>query len=288
MSKMQDLLSHPAFQAAIAPLVVSLVVALGLSRANDPWPGLAVLAGIFVAVLLIKGIQFQPLTSDRKIILCSLFLPFLALFCGRAKCSRIRRLLSVSTILGCAALWVAWPVLANLGGAELLAAGTRVALFAAVIGVGMSWLERFDMPRQGGAMLSLGIGVGASSILAASAWYGQLAFAVSAAVGGLLLVYLLGPMISKAYSIRSGSNLGILSLMAVAVPLGLIGGAATIYAKLPVAALFCLALIPAVATIPVLRGHNPWLRTTMSTVFGLLAASPAIWLAWDTAGSMGY
>ena len=285
---MQDLLSHPAFQAAIAPLVVSLVVALVLSRAKDRWQGLAVIAGIFVAVLLIKGLQIQPLTSDRKIILCSLLLPFAALFCSRVKCSRIRRLISVSTILGCASLWVAWPVLTNLGGGELLATGARAALFAAAIGAGMSWLERVDVPRQGGAMLSLGMGVGTASILAASAWYGQLAFAVSAAVGGLLLVYLLGPMVSKSYSRESGSNLGILSLMAVAVPLGLIGGAATIYAKLPITALFFLALIPAAATIPVLRGHNPWLRTTMSAVFGLLAASPAIWLAWDAAGSMGY
>jgi hypothetical protein len=191
-------------------------------------------------------------------------------------------------ILGCAALWVAWPVLTNLGGVELLATGARVALFAVAIGAGMSWLERVDAPRQGGAMLSLGMGVGTTSLLAASAWYGQLAFAVSAAVGGLLLVCLLRPMVSKSSSGERGSNLGILSLMAVAAPLGLVGGAATIYAKLPVAALFWLALIPAVATIPVLRGHNPWLRTTTSTVLGLLVASPAIWLAWDAAGSMGY
>ena len=137
-------------------------------------------------------------------------------------------------------------------------------------------------------MLALGMGVGATSVLAASAWYGQLAFAVAAAVGGLLLVFLLKPMLSKSYPKKGETKLGMLSLMAVAVPLGLIGGAANIYANLPGVALICLALVPAAAAIPVLRGHNAWLRTTISTVLGLLPAAPAVWLAWDAAGSMGY
>jgi hypothetical protein len=192
---MQDLLAHPAIQSAVAPLISSLVVALVLHRAGNLWQGLAVVTGFLVAVLLITGLSFQPLTSTRKIILCSLMLPFAAVPLFQMKCSVFVRTLLLSAAMACAALWVAWPVLGRQEGLDLWLTGGRVALFAAAIGAGMSWLDRASVPRQGGVMLALSMGVGASALIAASALYGQLAFAVSAAVGGLLLVVLLAPTI---------------------------------------------------------------------------------------------
>jgi hypothetical protein len=264
---MQDLFAHPAFQSALAPLTSSIVVALVLHRAGNFWQGLAVVAGIFVAILLITGLDFQPLTSTRKIILCSLVLPFLALPLFRMN---------------------SWPVLGRLEGLALWLMGGKVALFAAVIGAGMSWLDSVDVPRQGGVSLALCMGVGASALLATSALYGQLAFAVSAAVGGLLLVVLLEPKIKTFGSDKMRSGLGGLSLYAVAVPLGLIGGAATVYAKLPGIALISLAAIPLVATIPLFRQLNPWLSTMLTTLSGLILATPAFWIAWSAAEATGY
>lgn len=162
-----------------------------------------------------------------------------------------------------------------------------MALFAAVIGC-MSWLDRVDVPRQGGVMLALALGVGASVLIAASALYGQLAFAVSAAVGGLLLVILLEPSIKVFGAEKMRSGLGGLSLFAVAVPLGLIGGAASVYAQLPGIALVFLALIPMVAVISVFRQFNPWIGITLVTFSGLIVASPALWLAWSATETMGY
>ncbi len=287
---MQDLLAHPAFQSALAPLIGSFVVALVLHRAGNFWQGMAVVAGIFVAILLITGLSFQPLTSTRKIILCTLVLPFLAVPLSRMNCSIIFQALLLSIAMACAALWVTWPVLGRLEGLALWSTGTRVALFAAAIGAGMGWLEKADVPRQGGVMLALGMGVGASALLAASALYGQLAFAVSAAVGGLLLVVLLEPGIKTLGSDTMRSGLGGLSLFAVAVPLGLIGGAATVYAQLPITALIFLALIPSVTIVQdrLIRPNHPWMSIIMTTMTGLIMALPALWLAWRTAETAGY
>ena len=284
---MQDLLADPAVQAAVAPLVSSLVVALILRRAGNLWQGLAVVAGVLVAVLLITGLNFQPLTSTRKIILCSLILPFAAVPLYLMKCPAIYRRLFLSVAMACAAVWVVWPVLGRQEGLELWLTGGRVALFAAAIG-GLNWLDKVDVPRQGGVMLALALGVGASVLIAASALYGQLAFAVSAAVGGLLLVVLLEPSIKILGSNKMRSGLGDLSLFAVAIPLGLIGGAATVYAQLPGAALVFLALIPVVAVIPVFRQLNPWISTTLMTLSGLVLAAPALWLAWSAVETMSY
>ena len=286
---MQDLLAHPAVQSAVVPLVSSLVIALILHRADNLWQGVAVVAGVFVAILLITGLSFQPLTSTRKIILCSLVLPFAAVPLYLMKCPAIYRTLFLSVAMACAAVWVVWPVLGRQQGLELWLTGGRVALFAAAIGACMSWLDRARVPGQGGAMLALSIGVGASAFIAASALYGQLAFAVSAAVGGLLLVVLLAPKINILGSDQMRSGLGGLSLFAAAVPLGLIGGAATGYAQLPGVALISLVLIPGVAAIPLFRRFNPWISTTLTTLSGLILAAPALWLAWQAAeSSMGY
>ena len=286
---MQDLLAHPAVQSAVAPLVSSLVIALILHRTDNLWQGMAVVSGVFVAVLLITGISFQHLDANGKIILCSLVLPFAAVPLYLMKCPAIYRTLFLSAAMACAAVWVVWPVLGRQQGLELWLTGGRVALFAAAIGCGMSWLDRVDVPRQGGVMLALSLGVGASVLIAASALYGQLAFAVSAAVGGLLLVVLIEPKIKIFDSDKMRSGLGGLSLFAVAVPLGLIGGAATVYAQLPGAALIFLALIPGVAAISLYRQFNPWISTTLTTLSGLILAAPALWLAWSAAESpMGY
>jgi hypothetical protein len=281
---MQDLLANPIFQTAFAPLVSSLVVVLMLQRAGRIWHGFAVMTGVFVAILLTTGFSFQPLTSTSKIILSSLILPFSAFLLVQLKCPLVYRAVFLALSMAIAAVWVAWPVLGRQEGLELWLTGGRVALFAAAIGGGMRWFSQGDVTRQGGTMLALGIGVGATSMIAASALYAQLAFAVSAAVGGLLLVALV------KYE-RALTVLGLrdLSVFAVAVPLGLIGGAATVYAQLPGAALVCLALVPIFAAIPVARQQNLWVRTALSTMLGFAPIVPALWLAWRAAeSSMSY
>lgn len=233
------------------------------------------LAGIAVAVTLITGLNFQPLTSTRKIILCSLVLPFIVLILRRPAADRA---IFLALVMAAAALWVVWPVLIRQPGLEGWLIGGRVALFAAVVAVGLMWPGHDDWQRQGGGVLGLGLGVGATALVAASALYGQLGFAVVAAAGGLLLVRLLRP---------SPGGLGDSALFAAAVPLGLIGGAATVYAQLPGLVLFLLAAVPVCAAIP-MPGRNPWLRLGGSTLLALIPVLPAVWLTWQEAGAVSF
>lgn len=283
---MQDILAHPAFQSAVAPLVCGLVVALLMRRFGVMWQGLALVTGLLVSVWLTVGLNFQPLTSTRKIILSSLLLPFLSFLLVRFSSLPIWRTLFLALLTGLVALWVVWPVMARQEGMDILLTGGKMALFAAVVTGLLSGLGRNDLAKEGGALLALGIGTGVSSFIAASALYGQLAFAVTAALGGLLLVMLALPGKEKTVT-----GIGNFSLFAASIPLALIGGAATVYAKLPAMALLFLVLVPLFAAIPIEKKfnlQNLWLRGSVAAVLGLLPAIPAIWLALGASEPMGY
>lgn len=284
---MQDILSHPAFQSAVAPLACGLVIAFLLRRFGVMWQGLAIIVGLFVAVWLTVGLSFQPLTSTRKIILSSLLLPFFSFLLVRFSCPTGGRALVLSLLTAVIALWVVWPVLARQESMEVWVTGGKVAVYAALVTGLLGWLSRGDIAKEGGALLALGIGTGMTTFIGASALYGQLAFAVTAALGGLLLVLLVLP---EEKTVVTG--IGSLCLFAVSIPLAVIGGAATVYAKLPAMALIFLALIPLFAAIPVdkkLNIQNLWIRGSVAIVLGLLPAIPAIWLALDASEPMmGY
>lgn len=251
------------------------------------WQGLAIIVGLFVAVWLTVGLSFQPLTSTRKIILSSLLLPFFSFLLVRFSCPTGGRALVLSLLTAVIALWVVWPVLARQESMEVWVTGGKVAVYAALVTGLLGWLSRGDIAKEGGALLALGIGTGMTTFIGASALYGQLAFAVTAALGGLLLVLLVLP---EEKTVVTG--IGSLCLFAVSIPLAVIGGAATVYAKLPAMALIFLALIPLFAAIPVdkkLNIQNLWIRGSVAIVLGLLPAIPAIWLALDASEPMmGY
>lgn len=276
---MNALLSNPAVQSALAPLLCSLIVALLLKKAGAVWQGMAIVAGLLAAILLTTGISFQPLTSTRKIVLCSLVLPFTALLWGRLSQQRAVQASLLAAVLALAALWIVWPVLARLEGAEWWLTTARLVLYAAMIGVGLLWTGNGTLQREGGAILALALGTGAATLLAASALYAQLSFAVAAATGGLLLVVLLR---------RESGGLGLLAMYAAALPLALLGAAATVYAKLPPLALLGLAFVPWFLLLPLPQAANPWLRTAQNTLVAFLPALLAIWLAWQAEGDIAY
>ncbi|WP_455199464.1 hypothetical protein [Kaarinaea lacus] len=284
---MQDLLAHPAFQSAVAPLLCGLVVALILRRFGVMWQGLAIVTGLFVAVWLTIGLNFQPLTSTRKIILASMVLPFASFLLVRASLPVRYQAVTLAVIAALVVLWVIWPVLGRQEGLEVWMTGGKVAVYTALVTGLLAWFSRDDMAREGGALLALGIGTGASAFIAASALYGQLAFAVTAALGGLLLVLLVLPG-------KGGINTGIgsFAVFAAAIPLAVIGGASTVYAKMPGMALVFLVMIPVFAAIPLdkkLNVQNLWIRGSLAAVLGFLPAIPAIWLALDASEPMmGY
>lgn len=273
---LQDFLTRPEIQSFFVPLVCSLVLALFLRKLGEQWMGLAIIGGFLATITLTVGLEFQPLTSTRKIILSSLFLPFVALLLDLYRQKKAIQLPVLMIMVALASIWVVWPVLLRQEGAALWIMAGKVSLYGAgVIGIFIC-LVRDQVHRESGALLGLGIGTGVCSFIAASALYAQLSFALAAATGGMLLVFLFGK-----YRFGSVGNLG---LFAAAIPLALIGSASTVYAKLPAIVLIFMILIPVFAIIPLVKNGNFWLRSAVSTILALLPVIPAVWITWQAAG----
>ncbi|HHI93270.1 MAG TPA: hypothetical protein ENK04_07135 [Gammaproteobacteria bacterium] len=293
---MQELLTNPAIQAAGAPFVVALVVALALHRFLPGGVGLAVIGGFLVAVLLTTGLTLQPLTATRKIIVCSLALPFVAVLLEciavMPQAVWLKRMLQAlpALLLAVAALWIIWPVVQRQEGMAVWLMAAPVMLYAAVSIYGAGALGRVQkqaFSAQAASALVLAMGTGATTLIAASALYSQLAFAVSAATGAVIVVGLLGTAEKLA-------RLGMLAVYAAAVPVTLLAAAATVYAQLPVLVLLCLVLVPLFAWLllikPVkrIKPQQRWLELIVACLWTSIPVLPAIWLAWRAAGPVSF
>lgn len=296
---MQELLAHPAIQAAIAPFIVALVIALLLPRMGAFGFGLAIIGGFFTTVMLTTGIALQALNSTQKIVLVSLCLPFLLplLEISLKKIPVIsERWQSVITIaiptvlLVIAINWIIWPVLSRQDLSEALSTLAGVSVYVGVIGALFLGLARVRLPEKsaahGASILALGLGTAVTCMIAASALYSQWAFSIVAAVGSLMLISLFG---KSQDAVKHGIGyLGSFGLFAAVVPLALVGAAATIYAQLSGWVLLCLATIPLVAGWPTIKVERSWLRLLATGLLALVPVIPAIWLAWRATDSMGY
>jgi len=287
---------NPAIQAAGAPFVVALVLALVLRPFLPGGIGLAIIGGFFIAVLLTSGLTLQPLTATRKIIICSLVLPFVALLLELSvvmlHSAWLKRLIQTlpALLLATAALWIIWPVVQRQEGMAIWLMVTPVMLYAAVIIYGTGALGRMQKQVsnvQAANALVLAMGTGVTTLIAASALYSQLAFAVSAATGAVVVVGLLG-------STEKFTKLGMLTVYAAAVPVTLLAAAATVYAQLPVLVLLCLAFVPLFAglllikPVKLIKPRQRWLELIVCSLWVSIPVLPAIWLAWREMGPVSF
>ncbi len=293
---MQELLTNPAVQAAVAPFTVALVAALLLRRFLPGGIGLAVIGGFFIAVVLTTGVTLQPLTATRKIIVCGLVLPFILLLLDfitvMPQSAGLRRVLRTlpGLLLAAAALWIIWPVVQRQEGMAIWVMAAPVMLYAAVITYGAAALGRLQkqaFSAQAASALMLAMGTGATTLIAASALYSQLAFAVSAATGAVIIAGLLG-------RVEKPARLGMLTVYAAAVPVTLFAAAATVYAQLPVLVLLSLALVPLFAwsllfkPLKLIKSSQRWLALVASSLWTSIPVLPAVWLAWQAAGPVSF
>ncbi|MCF6338419.1 MAG: hypothetical protein L3J84_10795 [Gammaproteobacteria bacterium] len=293
---MQELLTNPAVQAAVAPFTVALVSALLLRRFLPGGIGLAVIGGFFITVLLTTGLTLQPLTATRKIIVCGLVLPFALLLLDfiaeMPQSAGLKRAFWTlpALLLAAAALWIIWPVVQRQEGMAIWMMAVPVMLYAAVIISGVAALGRVQkqaFSAQAASALMLAMGTGATTLIAASALYSQLAFAVSAATGAVIVVGLLG-------SAEKPAKLGMLTMYAAAVPVTLFAAAATVYAQLPVLVLLCLALVPLFAglllckPLKLIKSQQRWLALIIASLWVSIPVLPAVWLVWQVAGPVSF
>lgn len=268
---MQEFLSHPAVQAGVAPFVAALVAAL-LFRPFK-LSGLAIVAGFAVAVYLIAGFEFTPLSTIRKIFLVGLLSPIagiaIDLLGKRARSSHW----IVGVLCGALTVWVFFAVLKQKEGAVPWLMGGGIALFVAWLAGSMVALKS-DAPRSGAAALMLGLGVGICAVLGASASFGQYGIALAASSGAYLLVLV---------TLRPGTAGGATLALPAALIAGLLATGTLVLASLPWTALAAFALVPWFARLPAPEKAPVWIKSGIFCVYALVPAAIACALSWQAA-----
>jgi hypothetical protein len=275
MTAINEMLVNPAFQSGIIPFVAALIAGLILNRLGWYWSGLALMAGFVATVYLTVGFQFQPWTSTRKILVLGFAAAGLGVFLDFYPWSR-RWFAALLFGLGAAAvLWVIWPVLQRREGLDGWLLGVSCVLYSGWCVAGMEFL-RSKPAHAAGAIIALGFGTGAVTLLGASALLGQLGLALGAAAGAL------GLLVSFARKVEVGST----ALLPAGVLLGLIGISGHVYAKVPWYSLAMLALVPVCARVPLSPQWPRWLQTLTALILAGAPAGIAAWLVWRVAGGV--
>lgn len=267
--------SHPAIQSGLAPFIAALITAESLRRLR--LSGLAVIAGFCMTVWLVAGFDFEPLSSTRKIILAGLVAATAGLLADlmTGRLHIVRHLIVASC--GGVTLWVLWPVLRQKETQDLLTAGAGMMVFA----MWMAWCtDRLaDKPaRAAVAGTALGTGTGLSALLGASALLGQMGLAVGAACGGYLLVQFLG---NKPLACGRTFTFPLSLLCSAIAP------AAVLLATLPWYCLPVLALIPAIACIPLPRHWTIRQQTFPLMILAGSCAALSAYMVWRETGGAG-
>jgi len=276
---MKELMMHPAFQAGVAPFIVSLIAAISLFRGASNRSGLAIIFGFLVTVYLVMGFSFEPLNSTRKIVLFGAFAALIGLILDLLPFSK-RWSLSALVMMGIGAtIWLFWPLLTNQPLSDVLLPITLLALYTAWLLFAFGSMDKHPAMQGGAGLLALGIGTGISALIGASALFGQLGSAVAAGVGAFLLLHVF---------LDEETPTGFTVIVTSVTICALVGIGANQYAQLTWTALPLLALIPLVIRLPLPEYWSNSLRGI--TWFGLasLPAAMAIYLTWQSAGDVPF
>jgi len=276
---MEQILSRPEFQSAVAPFVIALLAYLGLRKISAQAWLWAIFVAFLVSVVLINGVIVTPLTGTRKIILLVLASIFVAaLLPGLLPRINLQRGIAAGFAV-LALTWVFWAVVARMD------AGAIALFVAGSIGLALWLLLLFERLARNDARLhaagfSLLLGVGLSATAAASALLGQLALALSTASAGAFLAWVLAGKKDAA----GAAQPSIATLPYVLAPL-LLGLAAVMFARLPWYALLALAAIPLAVSLLPLKSESRFLSALLSSLPGLFIAVAVGFWVWQTSNS---
>jgi hypothetical protein len=265
------MLSNPAVQGGIAPLLAGFVVALALSRTR--FAGLAILAGYVVMIALTSGFSFTPLSTSRKILVIGLVAPLLGLIADFVPRAARVVVPVIGAVAGMAAVWTFLPVLQNKDAGTAWPTAIALALLVFVL-VFTTARHREDGVRTAAAGIGLGIAVGVAALLSASSGYLLQGLALAAASGGLMLAQMLT---------NRGAKAGLVATLPIAMLTALFSGAILVLAAAPWYALPLLALVPVAAAVPLPTGWPVWLRGFAAGACAVAAGIPTILAAWFAA-----
>lgn len=270
---MQELLHHPAVQAGVAPFAVALLVAAILRKSRQL--GLAIAAAFLCATALTMGLNFESLSSVRKLVLVGVAAAVLGCtFELIADRPQWRHRVVVIAAACLAVLWVLQRLLMQVDASTGTLFAAASALFCVALLAGGERVSH-DPLCAAAVALVLGLASGAMALLAASAQLAQLGIALGAGAGAALLVQ----MLSKT-SAPVGWTLG----LAAQVITGLVGILAVMTGSLP---WYCLLPLPLVAWAARMApaGTRPiWQRALLFGSFASVPALVAVALAWLSGG----
>lgn len=230
--------NNPIVQSSAAPFVAALIVAKLFSTIR--LSGLAVIAAFCATVYLVADFNFESLTITKKIILVGMVAAAIAPLFDLL--SSHTRLLRYVIMIACASvvLWVFWPVLQRKDWMELVVYSTGVVVYIGCLAFLLDRLAQMSI-RASSAAMGLGAGIGISSLLSASALYGQLGLAVAMSGAAYLLLQFVSNRLLPC---------GRTFTLPLTLLCGLIAPAAMILAKLPWYCLPLFLLTPLVAQMP--------------------------------------
>lgn len=270
---MVDLLSNPAVQVGVAPLVAAFVAAFVVALLLRPLQlgGLAVVAAFLTTMYFVSGLTFSPLTATRKIVLLSIAAPVVGILIDFAfKPTRIGAVV-LALCAAAGALWVFWPVLAQKPAIEgWLLGASMVVVISIIVGFSQLYLAA-DAVRAGAAGLGLGLATGVAAILSASVTYGLYGIALGAGAGGFLL-----PQMITGKKGFAGATFTLPAMLAA----GLVAAGTMVLAKLPWYVLLVLALVPVGARLPAMEKAPVWLQAVQLSLYCFIIGAVVCALAW--------
>lgn len=271
---MPSLLEDPAVQAGVAPLLAAMLVGGALLRTRFAW--LAIVAALATAIALASGITFSPLTAARKVLLLVLAAPVVGIALdARLGATAARTGAAIAALFGLASAWVYWSVLSQREAGEALALGGGVALFVAAM-VALTLRLRDDGVAGGAATLGLGLAVGASAFVSASA--GNLTNGIALAAGG-------GAMLLLQFVAKRAVTPGYLGMLAAGLAAALFAATTFVLAELRWFVLPLLGLPPLAAALPIARERPLRVRLVATSALALGAAAVPVLAAWLAARS---
>jgi hypothetical protein len=265
---MDQLMTHPAVQAALVPFVAALVVAVALRHTQ--LLGLAVVFAFAAAVGLTMGYSFETFTAARKLEVIGFSTAILVTafaIAGMEQTGRAR--IALDLALAATVPWLLWRVLEQQELASAMLKGLASAAFAGLL-LDAALRGSSDRIRSAMTAVMLGLAAGALALLGASVVLGQLAVAVAAGAGAVLLTLLAGGTAPSAWSfiLPAFTICGLASLLAVFT------------GSLPWFCLVPLLAIPWAARLVPRDLDRRWRTALLTLLACLLPAALAVGTAW--------
>lgn len=271
---MLEWLNNPIVYSGIASFFAALFVAKLFSYIR--LSGLAVIAAFCATVYFIADFNFESLTIINKIILAGLvsaaIAPLLDLISSHTRLIRYVIILACSSVV----IWVFWSVLQRKEWMELFILSVGLVSYIVLLGI---LLDRFAAApiRASASCMGLGVSIGVSTLLSASALLGQMGFAIALAGGAYLLLQFFGNRVLPC---------GRALTLPLTVLCGLIAPAAMVLAKLPWYCLPLFLLVPVFAHIPMPGSWSLRWQVVLLSLLTLMSAAIPVLLIWHESGNL--